>query len=154
MGRVDEACEFAFEFKRKYECRIESLERDIQDTFSGSTEEDQVINVNHASTKDHSLKNMIPITEVDQEEVKRTTPSNPENVGALRGTSHQLESYVSKVVDLPLNSSSQDAQVVDQLLGLECAFSLEEQFNCLKEKIMFFYSFTEKYILNTLAVNK
>jgi hypothetical protein len=150
MSRITEACEFAFEFKKKYENRIENLEKNIDDSFSRSSEseEEQIININHPSSMMTSVKNMIPITEVDHEEhQKKSLRTEPDS--GLQYISKQFQSQNSKDFPYPPLVNSVDSHVVDRLLVLECAFSLEEQFNCLKEKIMFFYSFTEKYILDS-----
>ena len=154
-GHVEEACHFAFEFKRKYEQKLELLEKDFNDSFDSSFvgqmgSPDKLNRPN----QQRSLSNMIPITEVD-------------NDGMLKRTSrldHSTKKFEDQLIsrnfsseDIPEQmpeSSSDGVRVVDQLLALECAFSVEEQFNLLKEKIMFFYSFTEKFILNALSSTK
>ena len=74
MSRIDEACEFAFEFKKKYEIKLETLEYEFNHSLEDSEDKyDEMININHTTNDQNSLKNMIPITEVDNDEMQKKT---------------------------------------------------------------------------------
>jgi hypothetical protein len=147
MNHIDQACHFSFEFKRKYEIKLENLESELNKSFN-STSSEHLIKINQ---NDQSLHNMIPITEVDNDEMfKKTSRSHNSN-------NFENQLFSRKYLNGEMVSEDklcESTQVVNQLLVLECAFTLEEQFNLLKEKIMFFYSFTDKFILNVQEVEE